>query len=249
MPRYLEPTAPIAAAAVLTGDPKRAMELATAATDRPLMSNLARGLWGYHGTTPSGAELSVHSTGIGGPSTALVLRELHGHGIRRAIRVGTATGLDPSLELGSVHPVFEALSNDGTSAVLRVLRSAHEDGPVEISGPSDVAEPSANPGLTSALTSRLRANAIRISSHDLPWEMLSSGLDQLSGRDPEATDLSTAAFFAQADVLGVEAAAIVVITAGPAGEASLEEADAACLAAGRVAAELLTGPLGHSSTI
>ena len=72
MPARLRPTAPFAADAVLVGDPGRALLLAQELLEQPKMSNHARGLWGYSGRTPAGHELSVQSTGMGGPSAALV---------------------------------------------------------------------------------------------------------------------------------------------------------------------------------
>lgn len=234
LPRYLEPTAPIAAEAVLTGDPKRAMELATAVTERPLMSNLARGLWGYHGRTESGAELSVHSTGIGGPSTALVLRELHGHGIRRAIRVGTAATSLGSIELGAAVIGFEAACLDGTSRALLGLLGI----PVDETDPSWIGSSHALAGGLIDAAGMLEA---RVASTDLPLAPGAAGIHGPAPAGAHVADLSTAAFLAQARVLGVEAATVLVITSVPGAELSLEDADGACLAAGRVAAELLTG--------
>ena len=49
MPARLRPTAPIAADAVLVGDPGRALLLAQELLEQPKMSNHARGLWGYSG--------------------------------------------------------------------------------------------------------------------------------------------------------------------------------------------------------
>ena len=49
MPPRLRPTAPIAADAVLVGDPGRALLLAQELLEEPKMSNHARGLWGYSG--------------------------------------------------------------------------------------------------------------------------------------------------------------------------------------------------------
>ena len=89
MPSRLRPTAPIAADAILVGDPGRALLLAQELLEQPKMSNHARGLWGYSGRTPAGGELTIQSTGIGGPSAALVLADLAELGVRRAVRVGT----------------------------------------------------------------------------------------------------------------------------------------------------------------
>ena len=92
MPARLRPTAPIAADAVLVGDPGRALMLAQELLEEPKMSNHARGLWGYSGLTPAGRELTIQATGMGGPSAALVLADLAELGVRRAIRVGTCVG-------------------------------------------------------------------------------------------------------------------------------------------------------------
>src|SRR4051812_24470938 len=102
MPARLRPTAPIAADAVLVGDPGRALMLAQALLEAPKMSNHARGLWGYSGRTPEGRELTIQATGMGGPSATIVLADLAELGLRRAVRVGTCTALDPELEVGEL---------------------------------------------------------------------------------------------------------------------------------------------------
>src|SRR5215468_2990665 len=108
MPARLRPTAPFATDAVLVGDPGRALLLAQELLEQPKMSNHARGLWGYSGRTPAGHELSVQSTGMGGPSAALVLADLAELGLKRAIRVGTATAVGPELGAGELLVVVAA---------------------------------------------------------------------------------------------------------------------------------------------
>src|SRR6476469_7789804 len=102
MPSRLRPTASFAADAILVGDPGRALLLAQELLEQPKMSNHARGLWGYSGLTPAGDELTIQSTGIGGPSAALVLADLAELGVRRAVRVGTCTGLRAGTSLGDL---------------------------------------------------------------------------------------------------------------------------------------------------
>jgi uridine phosphorylase len=93
MPAILRPTATFAADAILVGDPGRALLLAQELLEKPKMSNHARGLWGYTGVTPAGRELTIQSTGMGGPSAAVVLADLAELGLRRAIRIGTCASL------------------------------------------------------------------------------------------------------------------------------------------------------------
>jgi len=115
MPAHLRPTAPVAPDAVLVGDPGRALLLAQELLAEPKMSNHARGLWGYSGETPAGRPLTIQSTGIGGPSAALVLGDLVELGVRRAVRVGTAVGFDPDCRLGELLAVGAALAMGGSA--------------------------------------------------------------------------------------------------------------------------------------
>src|SRR5689334_398353 len=89
MPTHLRPSAPTAPAAIVCGDPSRALTIAQAVLPQPRMSNHHRGLWGYWGEMESGVELTVQATGIGGPSAVTVLAELRRLGVERVIRVGT----------------------------------------------------------------------------------------------------------------------------------------------------------------
>ncbi len=121
MPARLRPTAAIASDAILVGDPGRALMLAQELLGQPKMSNHARGLWGYTGTTPAGHELTVQATGMGGPSASVVLADLAELGVRRAIRLGTCASLG-DLELGDLLLVTEANAekpDPGLTAALR----------------------------------------------------------------------------------------------------------------------------------
>ena len=84
MPAHLRPSAPTATDALLCGDPARALAIAQTVLVDARMSNHHRGLWGYHGRTSEGRELTVQATGIGGPSAAIVIGELAALEIGRA---------------------------------------------------------------------------------------------------------------------------------------------------------------------
>ncbi len=115
---HIRPTGALAERALLPEDPGAAMALAQALLERPLMFNHSRGLWGYTGLAADGRPLTVQSTGIGGPSAAVVLEELIGLGLRRAIRVGTCAALDAGLGLGDLVIATAALCADGASRAL-----------------------------------------------------------------------------------------------------------------------------------
>lgn len=117
-PIHLRPTAELAERVLLPGDPGRALALAQVLTEKPLMFNHHRGLWGYTGMAADGEPLTIQSTGMGGPSAAIVLEELIALGVSRAIRVGTCGALDGELALGDLLVVREALATDGASRAL-----------------------------------------------------------------------------------------------------------------------------------
>ncbi len=115
---HIHQTAELAERVLLPGDPGRALRLAQALLTQPKMLNHNRGLWGYTGTAADGRLLSIQSTGMGGPSAAIVASELIELGAQRLLRVGTCGGIDPELELGQLIVVGEAVADDGTSQAL-----------------------------------------------------------------------------------------------------------------------------------
>jgi uridine phosphorylase len=117
-PIHLRPTAKLAERVLLPGDPGRALALAQFLLSDPLMFNHHRGLWGYTGAARDGEPLTIQSTGMGGPSAAIVLHELISLGAKRAIRVGTCGALGATLGLGDLVVAREAIPADGTSAAL-----------------------------------------------------------------------------------------------------------------------------------
>ncbi len=124
---HLHPTAELAERVLLPGDPGRALALAQWLMEKPLMFNHHRGLWGYTGVAEDGEPLTIQSTGMGGPSAAIVLHELAMLGARRAIRVGTCGALNGELALGELVVAGEALAADGTSRALGAGEKATAD--------------------------------------------------------------------------------------------------------------------------
>lgn len=117
-PIHIHPTAELADRALLPGDPGRALALAQSLLTDPLMFNHHRGLWGYTGLAADGRPLTIQSTGMGGPSAAIVVEELADLGLRTALRVGTCGALVDGFEHGDLIVVDAALAADGTSRAL-----------------------------------------------------------------------------------------------------------------------------------
>jgi uridine phosphorylase len=141
---HIRPTAALAERALLPEDPGLAMALAQALLDRPLMFNHSHGLWGYTGRAADGRPLTVQSTGIGGPSAAVVLAELAALGLRRAIRVGTCAALAAGLDLGALIIAAQALAVDGAGA------PAPADGDARLTAGLRAAAPDVRHGLVAS---------------------------------------------------------------------------------------------------
>jgi len=62
-----------------------------------------------------GRRMTAASTGIGAPSTAILVEELAKIGAKNLIRIGNSGGLDPALALGDLVITTAAVRDDGTS--------------------------------------------------------------------------------------------------------------------------------------
>jgi uridine phosphorylase len=225
MPARLRPTAPIASRAILVGDPGRALLLAQALLDGPKMSNHARGLWGYSGETVAGDELTIQATGMGGPSAAVVLGDLAGLGVRRAIRIGTATALGEEAQLGEILVVREA--------------SAWEEAHSSPVGRRPSHAPVAPDAALTARVGRALGDGARdaaVASLDRPH---SPGGETPPGA---AADMQTATLLSRGAELGVALAAVLIISEAAATDGLDEDALAErAVIAGEAATEALGG--------
>ena len=178
------------------------------------MANHARGLWGYSGATAAGSELTIQSTGLGGPSVAVVLTELAELGMRRAVRIGTCRALDEELEPGALVVAEAAITADGV----------------------DPAEPARE--LTEELLAAADLAPITVASTDLYYDpdAEARGADwRAAGAD--AVDMGTEAAFTAGRTAEVNVASALVVVRAPRGEALTDkQVEVRSLELGRVAA-------------
>lgn len=99
--------------AIVPGDPDRC-ELIAAHLDNPRMVTRKREFTTWEGTL-DGERVTVTSTGIGGPSTAICVEELHKCGADTFIRVGTCGGIDLDVRSGDVVVATGAIRFEHTS--------------------------------------------------------------------------------------------------------------------------------------
>lgn len=111
---------------ILPGDPGRCEQIASY-FDNPVHVGMNREFNIWNGYI-SGKLVTVCSTGIGGPSTAIAAEELYACGARTLIRVGTCGGISTKVRPGDVVIASGAVRQDGTS---------HEYAPPEFPAVSD----------------------------------------------------------------------------------------------------------------
>lgn len=174
------------------------MQLAQELITEPKMSNHAHGLWGYGGRTAEGRELTIQSVGIGGPSAALVLSQLAGLGVRRAVLLGTCRAISPRLALGDVFVVDEAIGADGVSGEL-----------------SDEAALVPDPKLGATLAGTSEAaglGSVSVASTDLIGELDGRPAEDWERRGAQALEMTAAALFAAGPRCGVAVAALMAVS-------------------------------------
>jgi uridine phosphorylase len=192
---HIHPTTDLADRVLLPGDPGRALALAQELLERPLMFNHNRGLWGYTGTAGDGGLLTIQSTGIGGPSAAIVLEELIALGVTRAVRVGTA-GSIAELSIGELLLVSEAIAADGTSRALGAGERV-----------------AADPALLAAL--RLASPEVRcgaVVSSDLFYEVGEPRFGAWREAGALAVEMEAATLFTVGRLRGIQVACALAIT-------------------------------------
>jgi DeoD family purine-nucleoside phosphorylase len=200
-PIHLNPATDLAERVLLPGDPHRALFVAQHLLEAPKMFNHSRGLWGYTGLAADGALLTIQSTGMGGPSAAIVVEELIALGARRLVRIGTCGALVGDLALGQLVAAETVLPADGASAAL---------------GANGSLSPSR------ALFERLVGAGARpgvVVSSDLFYDPREGQVAEWVERGAVAVEMEAAAILLVAARRGVEAACVLGVAdvAGPGG--------------------------------
>jgi uridine phosphorylase len=200
-PNHIKPAAGLAERVLLPGDPHRALSVAQHLLERPRMFNHHRGLWGYSGLAPDGELLTIQSTGMGGPSAAIVVEELIALGARRLVRIGTCGALADDLELGTLLAVAAAIPADGTSVALGANRHLRP-----------------HPELLERLVAA-GARPATVASTDLFYDPREGESAAWVRNGAVAVEMEAATIFALAERRGVEAACVCGVSdvAGPDG--------------------------------
>jgi len=139
----------------------------------------------------------VQSTGMGGPSAAIVTEELIGLGARRLVRIGTCGALVDDLELGELVAARAVLSADGASAALGANGALGSD-----------------PGLLELLLGAGARPGTAVST-DLFYDPREGEAAAWVERGASVVEMEAAAILQVADRRGVAAACVLAVTDVP----------------------------------
>lgn len=187
---------------VVVGDPARAQYLAERFLKEAELVNKERGFHVYTGLY-NDVKMSIAVHGIGAPSAAIVFEELRMLGAKYMIRLGTAGGLIPELEIGDAVVVTGAAYIHGGTIGSYVPDACMTTAPDPV------------------LTTRLYENAQRyhgrvylgpVFSSDAFYAEDKDFVKKWSRRGIIAVEMEAATLFALGTLRGYRSAAIVVIS-------------------------------------
>lgn len=99
----------------IAGNPDRVPKIAAKMNEPTEIGNY-RGLVSYQAFTPKGVEVTIATSGMGTPSTHIVVEELAKLGAKVFIRIGTCGGVNPIIKTGDVIVATGAVRDELTSS-------------------------------------------------------------------------------------------------------------------------------------
>ena len=206
---------------LMPGDPRRAARIAeTVLQDVRLVSEV-RGILGYTGTF-EGRPVSVLASGMGMPSMAIYATELFRFfGVERIIRIGTAGGMAPHLDLGDV-VIAGAAHTDSSMSANRIPGIHYSHAPSFALMAAAAAAAGIGPGATPAVAKKATGRRRRarvgnvyvgaVISSDAFYADRPATNDALVKHGTLAVEMEAAALYATADAEGGQALAICTIS-------------------------------------
>lgn len=171
---------------LLPGDPNRATKIAArfdGGLERARLVNQHRGLLGYTGTV-DGVPVSVQTTGMGTPTTSIVVEELLNLGATTFIRVGTTGGFR-HVQNGDVVVATAAAASTGVASTL---------------GHGEATAPAADIDVVLALVEAARASGLTthvgpIVTSDVFYDTHPEGVVRWGRRGYVSVEMESAALF------------------------------------------------------
>lgn len=186
---------------LMPGDPKRAERIAEHLFDRPRLISDVRGMLAFTGTV-EGRPLSVMGSGMGQPSMAIYATELYKfYGVKRIIRVGTAGGICPNVNVGDTVIATGAHTDSETN--LHRIPGVHF---------APVATFSLANAAFGASTEKDRLHVGTVFSSDSFYRSWENLFPRLAEYGTLAVEMETAALYAVAAEFGREALTVLTVS-------------------------------------
>ncbi|MEB3845132.1 MAG: nucleoside phosphorylase [Desulfurococcales archaeon] len=187
---------------IIAGDPGRVEALAGLLEDARLV-NTNRGLIAYTGSL-EGVRVTLATHGMGGPSTAIVVEELHALGARRIVRLGTSGSLRGEVAPGSIIVATHSLWIPGTCG----LSLYYDRVPPT---------PVSTPRLTLEIIEALREDGIDphvgpVFCSDSFYAEKGPVIDEAAKWGALAVEMETATLYALSSLRGFESSALLVVS-------------------------------------
>ncbi|SDC68134.1 MULTISPECIES: DeoD-type purine-nucleoside phosphorylase [unclassified Candidatus Frackibacter] len=205
MPIHIEAEADqVADIVLLPGNPERATYMAEKFLDEPKVYTDYRKMYGYTGTF-NGVEVSIQTTGMGVPSTAIILEELHMLGAKTLIRVGTCGALNEGLEAADL------LIGQSAASVGTTINNLADD--ITLSPPADFEL--INNLYQSAVELEMPVHVGQIVTSDYFYgkdDTYTEGLKKLAEYGVLGVEMETAALYNIAAKYGLRAATVLTVS-------------------------------------
>lgn len=201
----------IAPKVIMPGDPYRARRIAETRLKDPTLVTDVRGILGYTGTY-RGEPLTVMASGMGSPSMTIYATELaRFYGVRDIVRVGTAGGIHPAVEVRDI-VIATAAHTDSAMSASRLPGIAFSHVP-------DFALASAAVSASSDVTATVHTGAVYTSDH---FYATPDGLfDRLAAHGTLAVEMEAAGLYAVGAAEHVRTLTVLTVTDVPATGVSL----------------------------
>ena len=191
---------------LMPGDPRRARRIAESILDDARLLTEVRGILGYTGTF-EGRPVSVLASGMGMPSMTIYATELFRfYDVQRIIRIGTAGGMAPHLEIGDV-VIASAAHTDSAMTAQRIPGIHYSHAPSFALLQAAAHAAGVRPGV--------RPDGVHVGavvSNDAFYVDRPTTNALLVQHGTLAVEMETAALYAAADAEGREALAICTIS-------------------------------------
>jgi purine-nucleoside phosphorylase len=212
---------------LMPGDPRRAQRIAETVLEDARLVTEVRGILGYTGTF-DGRPVSVLASGMGIPSISIYATELFRfYDVQRIIRIGTAGGMAPHLEVGDVVIANAAHTDSALSAhripgihyshapsfdLMAAAAAAAGVGPANDGARTDKKDDGASSGRRRRRAKNGKVYVGPVLSSDNFYADRPQTMEALVRNRTLAVEMEAAGLYAIADVEGREALAICTIS-------------------------------------